>query len=298
MTRFDDYRRWHHLQVDSCDLDPVYPVLDAYAADADEHQRSWLCMLHVCYYHLGSSLTAYAAYPEPASLPADYAALEAAGLLTLPTGTERRAHRSRRQLARHLLAMRSTWADVSPWDWAAKDWWWPALNDRLTTVAGNGRWAAYKGAEMLQKVAHAPTAATDAGHAHSSGPRKGLGLLYVNLPAGNDDRTIAVLDGLTSTLADTLTEPDVAQVETSLCDFASLVHGNYYLGHDIDQMLAQLADPRVTVPADIWQARADALPGVLLGEHHGWAGIRRDLKRIYADTENLDAMLAMTGWPT
>ena len=292
MTRFDDYLRWHRLQVDTADIDPVYPVLDVFAADADEHQRAWLCMLHVCYYHLGSTLTAYERFPEAAALPASRADLDDAGLLGLPTGTERRAHRSPHQLARHLLAMRDTWADVSPYEWAAKDWDWRALNDRLTTVVGNGRWAAYKAAEMLQKVAGAPTAATDAGHAYSSGPRKGLGLLYADLPAGNDPRTVAFLDAVTDSVADTLGEADVALVETSLCDFASLVGGNYYLGHDIDQMLTQLSDSRISAPAGIWQARADALPRGLLGEHGGWPGIRRNLKRVYADTADLDAMLA------
>ena len=34
-----------------------------------------------------------------------------------------------------------------------------------------------------------------------------------------------------------LGETDVALVETSLCDFNSLVGGRYYLGHDIDAML-------------------------------------------------------------
>jgi hypothetical protein len=82
----------------------------------------------------------------------------------------------------------------------------------------------------------------------------------------------------------------VAQVETSLCDFHSLVQGGYYLGHDIDQMQAQLLDRRVPdrTPQEVWTARAELFTSDLLGEHHGRWGVRPPLKKAYRDHGIID----------
>lgn len=278
--RRDDYRRWHHLQVATRDVDPAYPVLrgivDQLGLDRDS--AAWLVLLHVGYYQMGSALAAFAALPKPtAPSPA---------LLRLPTGTERRAHRDVRQWDRHWRALLDAFdAHGGPYGWitaAGTDW--AALNDHLATVYGNGRWAAYKTAELAQKVLDVPTEVADAGHAHSSGPRKGLALLH-RIPAGNTAGDVAVLDGLTTTLADELGEHDIGQVETSLCDFHSLVKGGYYLGHDIDAMAEHL----MKVPGDLTQAafdaRATTLPPAYLAEAVGRPlAVDRDRKRAYATT--------------
>ena len=280
------YAQWHRLQVTTGDLDPVYPVLGQLVAawDLNRDEVAWLIALHVAYYHLGSTLAAFSRTNGSArGLPATPAALAASGLLSLPCATERRGHRSPAPLAHHLLAIASVhreggyaWHARSGWDWAQ-------LNEQLVTIDGNGRWAAYKTAELFQKVAQVPMIAADAGHRYSSGPRKGLELLYPDLPTGQDPDTIAHLDKLTAELSTELGEPDLAQVETSLCDFHSLTKGTYYLGHDIDAMLAQLLDPHVpdSTHRDVWQARAYAFDSSLLGEVRGWAGPRVALKPMY-----------------
>jgi hypothetical protein len=289
-----DYRRWHRLQVDTDDLDPVYPVMrllaTAWRLTPDE--VAWLIALHVAYYHLGSALAAFSRTEgSPANVPGRPDALVGSPLLSLPCGTERRGHRTRIVLARHLCAVASTHR-VGGWSWYAGNGWdWTDLNDRLTGVIGNGRWAAYKTAEMVQKVGGAPLVATDAGHRYSSGPRKGLDLLYDGLPTGQDPTTIRALDLITARLAtDDLGEPDVAKVETSLCDFHSLWKGRYYLGHDVDAMMDQLLDPRIPdrTPDAAWAARAVAFDSSLLGEAHGWWGVRPGLKQVYRDHGILD----------
>lgn len=291
----DDYTQWHAAQVSSGDIDPVYPVLErvADAWDLDLEQRAWLVVLHVTWYQPGATLAAFAAAPTPRALPASFDGLESAGMLGWPTGVERRGHRSRAVLARYLLTLRDVFRDgVGPvygYDPSAMPW--DRLNARIAAVPGNGRWAAYKTAEMLQKVAGWPTQATDAGHRYSSGPRKGLAVLLPGVPAqgAQSPAAIARLDAMTDDLARRLGETDVAQVETSLCDFYSLYKGGYYLGHDIDSMLASFRHPALAplIPPEAFDARAASFDPRFLGEVEGWDGVRTGLKRRYAETGQL-----------
>lgn len=288
----ETYARWHRAQLTTGDLDPAYPVLRYVARQwgLDRDAVCWLIALHVAYYHLGSALAAFSRTDgHPRGVGSTSQALAARGLLSLPCATERRGHRSPGPLARHLLAIAKAHSDGG-WAWHEQsDWDWHRLNDQLVTVDGNGRWAAYKTAELVQKVAGAPLVAADAGHRYSTGPRKGLELLF-ELPAGQSPEAIAHLDRVTTALAGRIGEKDLAQVETSLCDFHSLTKGSYYLGHDIDAMLGQLLDPRVPdpTPTAVWGARALAFDPTLLGEAQGWAGVRPTLKRLYRQTGALD----------
>jgi hypothetical protein len=276
----NDYVRWHHLQVHTRDIDPVYPVLRRLVGrlQLTWEQAAWLVLLHVAYYHLGSALAAFAAVPKPGP-PTDR-------LLRLPTGTERRGHRVPDNLRTHWLSLLAAFdaaGGISPW-LLARGTAWGDLNDQITTVAGNGRWAAYKTAELAQKVLDVPTTVADAGHANSTGPRQGLALLH-DIPDGNSPAVIARLDTLTRQLARRLGEDDIGQVETSLCDFHSLVGGGYYLGHDIDAMAEQL----VKVPSDLtpvaFDARGASLPARYLAEQTGRPlAVDRDRKRVYQRT--------------
>lgn len=290
MNATADYLRWHWLQVGSGDLDPMYPVLrrisERWGLDPD--QRAWLAICHVIWYHPGSTLQGFRAAPEPGAIPED---LTGSVLLKLPCLTERRGHRPKQPLINHLQDLRSK-LQGGVLDWVTQplegddpqlDW--ARLNEHLMTIVGNGRWAAYKTAELLQKVCGLPVEAADAGHRYSSGPRKGLQVLEPDCPQGNTPEDIARLDQMTQQYADLLGEPDLAQVETSLCDFNSLVNGRYYLGHDIDSM--QDAWRAVPAPADAWEARADIFDPQYLGELNDWNGVRKPLKRLYQRTGEL-----------
>ncbi len=291
-----EYNLWHHAQVLTDDIDPMYPVLREISNswDLDAEDRAWLVFLHVVYYHPGSTLAAFQRVPTIGSLPTDYDGLDRLGLLSLPTGTERRGHRSKAALARHLtLTPAILRQEGGMLGWAQRQraganghHGWNRIYDTLTLLPGNGRWAAYKTAEMLQKVAGLPIRAADAGHAYSSGPRKGLADLGLDVE-GNGSDAVRTLDAVTAALAAHLGEPDIAQVETSLCDWHSLVKGRYYLGHDIDSMLADFLSPALpkgAVPAIAWDARARVFLPHLLGEHNGWRGIRRARNVAFRDS--------------
>jgi hypothetical protein len=271
----ETYRRWHWMQRDTQDIDPVYPVLRELTRSWTHEERAWLVLLHVGYYHLGSALRAFDAYPVPDR-----------GLVTkvgrLPCATERRGHRNPIALARHWLSVLDAieqWGSAYALLCAPS---WAELTARLTGIHGNGRWAAYKAAEMAQKVLDVPVTVPDAAHADSSGPRKGLSLVLGPQPVDNGVDTIRQLDTLTTELAHDLRETDLGYVETSLCDFHSLAEGRYYLGHDIDQMLGQLYEVPTISTSPTLLARRHSLPDAYLGEVHGWRGIWSDRRQVFA----------------
>jgi hypothetical protein len=289
-ARAEEYRRWHRLQVTTQDVDPVYPVLWELGTTMECDDLAWLVLLHVAYYHLGSALRA------SELLPWDKAAEEPeleGELLSLPCATERRGHRGSGKLRRHLdSVIGEALRAGGPWRLLTNlpdhsETPWADLNERLMRITGNGRWAAYKSAEMAQKVLGLDIAVADAAHAHSSGPRKGLADVLGPVPLGNDPATIVLLDQVTSDLAGYLGESDIGYVETTLCDFHSLVDGHYYLGHDIDQMQDQLRTVDSGLTSDLtslaFEAREACLPHEYLGELNGWTGVQKPRKSWYAD---------------
>lgn len=283
MTIQADYARWHWLQIATGDIDPAYPVLKQIGGAVGAEQTAWLILHHTSYYHLGSGLASFCIAGPGQPLSED--------LLRLPTGTERRGNRSIPNFAKHWQSVRETInrdAGGSALAWltpsASGTAGWDELRTRIEGVHGNGRWASYKIAELSQKVLDTPIRAPDAGHADSTGPRKGLGLL-LEIPSGNSDSVIQFLDGATESLRQTLGEPDVAQVETSLCDFHSLTKGRYYLGKDIDEQLHHLTQVPSALTSLALAARRVSFPHAYLPELTGRpAGVDKDRQRHYAQT--------------
>lgn len=271
-ARIEEFAFFHNHQMDSGDIDPTYPAYAAFVSDCDPEQAAWLVLCHVTWYDVGSAIQAWhmtGGYPETGSTEV------LSSIRT--TGTERRAHRDVRQLRAHLAALLGAVSDTGPSAWlSAEDW--PTLFARVIAVHGNGRWAAYKTCEMAQKVLGVPIVAPDAAHAASSGPRKGLGLLYGDLPPDNSAGSIHYLDAVTSMLADTIGEPDLAAVETSLCDYHSMTHGAYYVGHDIDLHLEQTLRLPARDRTEMLWAREASFPPNYRGEASGWRGVDRARK--------------------
>lgn len=283
---WSDYTLFHEQMTDSGDLDPVYPVylLLAESLNLSRADRVWLVLAHVAYYHAGSALAAFSGANG----------LRDAGTsrLDLPCSTERRGHRSPAALSAHLNDLSRRADEILGWcveaSWAPETG-WRYLTERLATIHGNGRWAAYKTAEMLQHIYPLPIDAPDMGHAFSSGPRKGLALLYEDdLPTGNDAESVRHLDSLSKEVVLHLyrsrLSANFATAETSLCDFHNLVEGRYYVGRDIDQMQAQLTAVPSELTASAWTARRRSLPNQYLGELHGRTGVDTARLKTYRDT--------------
>lgn len=291
-----DYREFVWWHVESQDIDPVYPVLQSLhdvLCDSPQEKVA-LTTLYVAYYNLASAVATWLDGWRPGDAMTD-------AQLRRPTGTERRAHRDVRQFAKHIESL----GDYSHRFASLHDYFkpqlrvtgptadgarWEILQQRLTSIHGNGRWAAYKEGEILDTVHGWDCPPPDAGHANSSGPRKGLADIFpdaANL-TGNHPSTIRALDYLTSKLVDELGIP-VAQVETTLCDWHSVLNGNYYVGHDIDLMQEQSARcDRAKAYELIREARRDRLGVGFLGEVGGWRGVRKHLNRLYRDEGRID----------
>jgi hypothetical protein len=287
---WSDYCRFHALAVASHDVDPVYPVL---ARLLDEQgtapeQRVEAVVIYLVYYHLGSGLSAYAQRRAGAGQPLSDLPL------TLPTATERRAHRDRRQLARHLASLhqcaqmygglaRFLGQDLPTDPQEA----WRRVRERAETVHGNGRWASYKLAELLQQVCGWPLAAPDMGMAGASGPAHGLRLLNVAVSDAPADLEVAGAVVSSRLRAAGYAGTALSTVETTLCDFHSLASGGYYVGHDIDQMQTQLDKVPSGFTGAAYAARAATLPAGYLGEVHGWVGVDRARSRRYKLTGDI-----------
>lgn len=287
MPLVDDYGAFHRAAIRSGDIDPVYPVLREMGTRLDwtQERRLLAVFAHVAYYDLGSALTALSVSWQPSQWPD-----------TLPCSTERRAHRMPAKLRAHLDDLQARidlYGSLSSWIWECSrsvlptENWRQVTDHALMKVRGNGRWASYKTAEMLEEVARLPLAAPDMGHRYSSGPRQGLELLYEAARAvhgRNDAWSIFKLDTLSANHAREY-GAKVEQCETTLCDFHSMVNGRYYVGNDIDEMQAQLLRAGYSpLVGEAFRSRRKAFDGRWLGELHGWQGPDRARRRAYRDT--------------
>ena len=290
MEREADFLEFAHWHTVSGDIDPVYPVLARIGpklTDTDDELLS-LILLYVAYYDLGSALWTWDDGWRPGKPLTDTQ-------LRRPTGTERRGHRTLARFSDHIAALGMVHKRYGSWEYAL----WPAdvispksrwnvVQERLRNIRGNGRWAAYKTGEMLQTVAGWEMTPTDAGHDWSTGPRQGLIDLFPELVGhdGHDPQTVRILDGYTRQLVEATGHP-VEQVETHLCDWHSTLQGHYYLGHDIDLMLAHLGHSPKHIQELVLGARADSFDAMWLGEVNGWMGVRKELNRLYKDKGTL-----------
>lgn len=286
--------------ISSWDIDPVYPVLRQLIRDLDlgEREADWLTVLYLAYYELSSGVTAFLAHPDPAqaSILSDEATLK------LPTGIERRGLRQAHLMRIHLREWLERYDGESLFT-GAKEVMLPTsgpagrvlrtklefnnsvLSELFEGVRYNGRWAAYKGCEVMQKVRRYPVQAVDAGHQNSTGPREGLALFFPKLQ-GQSPTVIGALDRQTDVLimcaAEHGTGLAVEECETLLCDFRSLTEGRYYVGHDTDLMLEGIGRaPQRT--RDLLMHARRALPSEYRGELHGWDGRDREAMRAYVE---------------
>lgn len=279
-------------QVESGDIDPVYPVLKSIvdATGSDREEALWLAIHYLTFYNLSSGVETWlAAGRGPADAPPR----------PLPCATERRGNRVPANLDANMrswtrAARKSGGLDAYlfgglPADPGAA---WVAFRRRVEAIDGNGRWASYKLAEIMTTVFDANLRILDMGHAQSTGPRKGLRHVWPNAPDGNSAETVAALDDYSARLTRRIAkatglELGVEHVETMLCDFHALLHGDYYTGRDIDVMLEATAQAPPAVREMVLAARSSGLPHAYLGELHGWAGVDRARKRAYKMTGQL-----------
>lgn len=286
-----DFFTFSRLHVESGDVDPLYPVLRHLIKDEEPEAQVWRTLVYVAFYNLPSALLWQERIGDT-HFAGQWNATDA----YLPTGVERRSLRGGVNMLRHLQDL----ARLARLHGGFRNWltWnftgdsgadWAQLQRNVAEAWGNGRWAAYKTAEVCQKVLGFPVEPADMGNAGSTGPRKGLELLF------GPSQSVGELDAWGGWLHSQLAgnegvNLDLAEVETCLCDFHSMWHGHYYVGHDIDQLQADTIKAfgngmkDVELEVAIWEARAATLRPEYLGELNGWAGVDKERGAAYRDS--------------
>jgi len=302
---WSDFMAFSKVYIEINDADPMYPVLRniCNSFQMDTEQRIEFCFWYMCWYNLRSALQAYLDNNCKCS---DISAEQA----LYPIKLERRGLRGGSNIRKHWDSQCEQVRKAGGWvRWAEQRFQKPGTLERggavistsqfnwqcaghtIQEVWNNGRWAAYKGCELLGKVCGLNLTAPDMGHANSSNPRKALNLLFSGMPDKDDNSEAAIktldeasLDLMEQCLHhDVPVDRDLALLETCCCGFYSLHRGDYYLGCDIDLMLEVAMEKNDTVRAMILGARKDVFPNEYMGELHGWSHHDKPRLKIYRD---------------
>lgn len=294
----DDVAMFGWRMLGSKDIDPVYPVLQYILEYHDlkglkDERGLWLTVLYVAFYNLPSALTAFRWVPM---MPIEDECISA---WNLPIGIERRGLRGGK-ISKHLMDywervravgngsvykqrrfLREGWSgNETPEQRYLKFW------DQWQTVWGNGRWSAFKMAEILETVHGFQMQAPDMRLEFCSGPREGLIWLYgLQENTSTEDLNRWGLH-LRRQLGDRGVPLTWEELETILCNFNSMRQGKYYVGHDVDEMQSQIQTAEHLHPDDkalLWAARQQVVPREYLGETNGWSGIQKGRMKAYKD---------------
>lgn len=266
---FQDFVTFANGQIDSGDLDPMYPVLrEVYRREGVEREQAlWRTFLFVAWYHVGSAILAWRQWPEPTEVKVPGA---------WPTGVERRGFRGQPRLVEEhvsaLLVYVRRHKSLAYWigelvSGKTPEQGWDAVRAAYSALPFAGPWSSYKWADLLKHVHGVPISASDlgvGGNSPTAGPIPGMVHLtgrtwYACANRRRLQRALYRLARCAGCRADGLD-----QLETALCDFNSLCKGRYYVGHDLDQQAEQLK--LVHAPDVFWDARRRVFPARHLAE--------------------------------
>lgn len=285
-----NFLRFSKFQLRSRDIDPVYPVLKRYykLRELSQEERLWFTFIFCAYYDLGSAEIFFDLHPKPKHLKKE--------LPALPTGVERRGMRGTnggKLVRRHLNAvvLQGALVPIGGDDNAGTIGWTALRKWYETSFPFTGPWSSYKFADLMRNVHRANITAPDlgiGGGGKKAGPVPGLVSLTgrdweecaKNINLQEDILHEAHRMKEEGYLGDEMYD-GMEELETCLCDFNSATHGRYYVGHDIDQMEAQLRGAGASKV--MFKARCLALDSKYLGEKNDWIGVRKHLNKLYVE---------------
>lgn len=269
---------------ESGDIDPVYPVLRHVQRmrEASRLEAIWHTLLYLAWYHLGSAEAMLLRFPLPMQI--EPGRWTGPSLEPLPTGVERRGFRGHEgfykaiQMLNWFVETRSPlpqWLDEVTSMKGTMGW--TALYQDILQAPHCGSWAAFKWCDLARNVLGCNITSPDiglGGGGKNAGPVPGLELLtrqsWYECSVNQDLQIHFYL----SCRALQVPWEGLEEMETALCDFNSVVHGRYYVGHDIDKQMEDIAD----LGKAYWDARLESFPRAYLGELQGWTGVRKELK--------------------
>lgn len=104
-------------------------------------------------------------------------------------------------------------------------------------------------------------------------------------------RTYKTMDGMLGILVNGIQKnggnPNVTQVETSLCAYRKFYKGSRYNGYYLDRMLEEIYKMKTDFPKvseELLEIRARKYEDKYLGEKNGWSGIRPRMKKLYKES--------------
>jgi len=273
---WDSFSAFAKRQLETRDYDPFHPMLWKLQEGMNREESLWSSFLYMAFYSMGSSYCAWSTNKPLAKLP-DHADGWHIGL-------QRRNLRAS-SVVKHVedMSIKARKAGgIEAWltegftsDLKGN---WRLLIEKLESVWGNGRWAAYTTAELFQKANNLEVEPACMGLDGATGPRKGL-IKLSGLGADADLETLeAYGDALVAKMRQIHPDPgipwarhgyDYAMVESTLCDFYGLTQGRYYVGRDIDRIAGRMVAQQDRVDIDlkpVWDARAQMFPKYLLTE--------------------------------
>jgi hypothetical protein len=284
---FDDFKTFCLPYLSSHDNDPVYPVLKAVFDNRQLNilDRIWHTFLYLTWYNLGSAEKAFQLFPVAQIINS---------LEVWPTGTERRGFRGERGtlIAQQMInrVVSANWIkgflDVFNKPFSTPEQRWTYMYWMIQKIPYCGTWAAYKWCDLCKNVLGAIMSAPDigmGGKGKNAGPVPGM----VQLTGENwvicAENIQLQRQFYNRCLQQGIPFQGMEEMETALCDFNSLTHGFYYVGHDIDVQQEHLQG----LPQVYWDARKAVFPHNFLGELNGWTGCRKELKTIYSKTKRI-----------
>jgi hypothetical protein len=303
---FDDFLLFSRYMMEQHDYDPTYPVLRKRLDMISDHEeRLWYVLIYVAFYSLANGEWFW---QQTHLDPEKMLSYETHILADYPTGTTRRNLRGGINMRQHLRSLFNTRNQFGSFrNWLTRDFTNdPELNASIVQSAvrevwGNGPWAAYKIAEILEKVFNYPISFTDMGGLGggliADTPRKGLELFFGPLRTVDEFREAGTYIFHRQALS-----TDISVVETFLCEFYRCATGRCYPGYVTDIMLQGINKCRhEKVRMPLFKARLAALPPCNLGELNGWEGVDKERSLLYYFTKKIirrtDPVPEVAGWP-
>lgn len=153
---------------------------------------------------------------------------------------------------------------------------WENIYNALLKIKGCGHWSAYYLCDMFKVILGFNITSPNLGFLSSNtenrGPMSGLRFI-TGIPEAELRKDPRLHKKIYREMLEGVKFEGMEQFESLLCNFLSLHKKSYYVGRDIDRQIKMMNGlDRVW-----WDARVKYFPDELLGEKHGWDGIRKNL---------------------
>ncbi len=281
--QFQDIAQFGRAMILSGDVDPQFPALRNFykALGLDKNTAIWWTAVYLAYYHLGSAIKGWEAYPKPEHI-------RKKDWVELFYFKQRRCFRgnthARDQLNELLKVSDGNlvgWTDHLVGDGGEEGW--TRVREAAASLPYHGPWSSYKWADLIRWVHQYPITAPDIGNKPGStaGPIAGLTSL-----TGLDWRRCSEDNQLHRNVMSCIIDlgcplAGLDHLESLCCDYQSIINGRYYNGHDIDRDLKQLQGSQGEYSKLLWRVRYRTFDYRLLGEFGGWSEPRSPLKTAY-----------------